>query len=108
MFIAGGVETVSRFGNGAADTGPPNEKFSDARGRSKARGEGGQGSWTPPSGLPDVYLAMGQTAENVREMVLAASGWRAIASMAAATARPSASAGPIAPKETGARLISPA
>ena len=32
--------------------------------------------------------------------VPAASGWRAIASMAAATARPSASAGPIAPKQT--------
>ena len=37
---------------------------------------------------------------SVREMVLAASGWRAIASIAAATARPSASAGPIAPNET--------
>ena len=36
----------------------------------------------------------------VREMVLAASGWRASASIAAATARPSASAGPMAPKAT--------
>jgi acetyl-CoA C-acetyltransferase len=68
IFIAGGVETVSRFGNGAADTGPPNEKFGDARGRTKARSEGGQPSWTPPAGLPDVYIAMGQTAENVREV----------------------------------------
>src|SRR5947209_10795970 len=27
VFIAGGVETVSRFMNGAADTGPTNQKF---------------------------------------------------------------------------------
>ena len=45
----------------------PNAKFSDARSRSKARAEGGQPSWTPPAGLPDVYIAMGQTAENVVE-----------------------------------------
>src|SRR5579859_833280 len=37
---------------------------------------------------------------NVREIVPAASGWRAMASIAAATARPSASAGPMAPNET--------
>ena len=28
---------------------------------------GGQGAWTPPEGLPDIYIAMGQTAENVAE-----------------------------------------
>src|ERR671938_627394 len=33
VFIAGGVETVSRFGNGMADGGPPNEKFKPARSR---------------------------------------------------------------------------
>src|SRR5487761_1176566 len=38
--------------------------------------------------------------KSVRETVPAASGWRAIASMAAATERPSASAGPIDPIET--------
>ena len=37
VFIAGGVETVSRFQYGAADTGPPNEKFGDAHDRTKAR-----------------------------------------------------------------------
>jgi acetyl-CoA C-acetyltransferase len=68
VFVAGGVETVSRFMNGMADGGPANEKFSDARGRSKTRSQGGQPSWTPPTGLPDVYIAMGQTAENVREI----------------------------------------
>ena len=66
VFIAGGVETVSRFQNGAADTGGPNEKFGEARARTKLRTEGGQPTWTPPAGLPDVYIAMGQTAENVR------------------------------------------
>ena len=39
---------------------PPHE-------RTKARAEGGQPKWTPGVGLPDVYIAMGQTAENVRE-----------------------------------------
>jgi acetyl-CoA C-acetyltransferase len=67
VFIAGGVETVSRFQYGAADTGSPNEKFRDARNRTKERTEGGKPAWTPPAGLPDVYIAMGQTAENVRE-----------------------------------------
>jgi acetyl-CoA C-acetyltransferase len=67
VFIAGGVETVSRFGNGMADSGPPNEKFGEARSRTKLRSEGGQPTWTPPTGLSDVYIAMGQTAENVVE-----------------------------------------
>ncbi len=67
VFISGGVETVSRFMNGMADGGPPNEKFRDACRRTKKRSEGGQPKWTPPTGLPDVYIAMGQTAENVVE-----------------------------------------
>jgi len=66
-FVAGGVETVSRFMNGMADGGPANEKFNDARARTKKRSEGGQPAWTPASGLPDVYIAMGYTAENVAE-----------------------------------------
>jgi acetyl-CoA C-acetyltransferase len=70
VFVAGGVETVSRYMSGGtmmADSGPLNDKFSDARARSKQRAEGGQPPWTPPQGLPDVYIAMGQTAENVVE-----------------------------------------
>ena len=67
VFIAGGVETVSRFMNGMSDTGPVNPKFDDARARTKERSEGGKPPWTPGPGLPDVYIAMGQTAENVRE-----------------------------------------
>jgi acetyl-CoA C-acetyltransferase len=67
VFLAGGVETVSRFMNGMADGGPPNERFREARERTKRRSEGGQPEWTPGTGLPDVYIAMGQTAENVVE-----------------------------------------
>ena len=64
-FVAGGVETVSRYLHGAADTGPHNEKFADAEARTAARSEAGSDAWTPPEGLPDIYIAMGQTAENV-------------------------------------------
>src|SRR3954469_13208520 len=67
VFVSGGVETVSRFGNGMADDGPANEKVKAARTRTKERAEGGKGKWTPATGLPDVYIAMGQTAENVVE-----------------------------------------
>jgi len=67
IFISAGVETVSRYMNGAADTGPHNARFSDAEARTAARTGGGQGDWTAPEGLPDAYIAMGQTAENVAE-----------------------------------------
>jgi len=67
IFIAAGVETVSRYMNGAADTGPHNVKFADAEARTALRTGGGQPSWTPAEGLPDAYMAMGQTAENVGE-----------------------------------------
>jgi acetyl-CoA C-acetyltransferase len=65
VFIAAGVETVSRFINGMADSGPHNEKFVQAETRTKERAQGAD-SWEPPTGLPDIYIAMGQTAENVR------------------------------------------
>jgi acetyl-CoA C-acetyltransferase len=68
VFISGGVEAVSRFGNGAADRGPHNERFADAEARTVARSSGEGGDWSPPSGLPDIYIAMGQTAENVAEL----------------------------------------
>ena len=68
IFIAGGVEAVSRFQYGAADRGPHNPQFEAAEARSAARSGGEGGDWTPPTGLPDVYIAMGQTAENVAEL----------------------------------------
>src|SRR5207253_5776813 len=69
VFVAGGVETVSRFKSGMSDGAPGthNPKFADAEARSGDRGGGGQGTWEPLSGLPDIYIAMGQTAENVAE-----------------------------------------
>src|SRR2546426_777715 len=70
VFIAAGVEAVSRFGKGNSDSWPDtqNPKFQDAGLRSMKRSEGGQGPWEPPDGYPDVYIAMGQTAENVAEL----------------------------------------
>ncbi|MDD7811174.1 acetyl-CoA C-acetyltransferase [Mycobacterium sp. CSUR Q5927] len=68
-FISAGVETVSQFGIGAAD-GAPNSKnplFNDAMARSEAAAAGAT-EWHDPradGNLPDVYIAMGQTAENV-------------------------------------------
>jgi len=66
-FVAGGVETVSRYIHGAADSGPHNPKFADAEDRTKSRAGGGAASWSAPEGLPDIYIAMGQTAENVAQ-----------------------------------------
>ena len=70
VFVAGGVETVSRFLKGMSDGLPDthNPQFAEAEDRTTKRNEGGQGDWTPPSGLPDVYIAMGDTAENVAEL----------------------------------------
>jgi acetyl-CoA C-acetyltransferase len=66
VFLAGGVETASRFFFGMAD-GPKNPIFEEAEARSAQRAEGGAPVWSPPAGLPDMYLAMGQTAENVAQ-----------------------------------------
>ncbi|MEI2638582.1 MAG: acetyl-CoA C-acetyltransferase [Microthrixaceae bacterium] len=66
IFVSGGVETASRFFFGMAD-GPKNPIFADAEARSAQRAEGGAPVWTAAEGLPDMYLAMGQTAENVAQ-----------------------------------------
>jgi acetyl-CoA C-acetyltransferase len=66
-FIAAGVETVSRYASGASDVAP-NPIFKTPGERTKARTGGGQGAWTAPHGIADMYIAMGQTAENVREI----------------------------------------
>ena len=71
VFIAAGVEGVSRFmvgGSSDHTPGTQNHKFDESAVRTAARTAGDQGAWTPPSGLPDVYIAMGETAENVAEM----------------------------------------
>ncbi len=67
VFIAAGVETVSRYAHGASDTGPHNAAFAGAEERTKVRAPAVTEPWSPPAGLPDIYIAMGQTAENVAE-----------------------------------------
>jgi len=66
-FVAGGVETVSRYMHGAADSGPHNDLFAEAEARTKQRSSGGADSWQAHEDLADIYIAMGQTAENVAQ-----------------------------------------
>ena len=71
VFIAAGVEAVSRFMVGGSSDHTPNTqnpKFAETHERSVARAAGDQGDWTPATGLPDVYIDMGETAENVAEI----------------------------------------
>jgi acetyl-CoA C-acetyltransferase len=70
VFLAAGVEMVSRFVKGNSDSLPDttNPRFAEAGGRTATRSEGGVESWKPADGLPDIYIAMGQTAENVAEL----------------------------------------
>ena len=51
VFVAGGVETVSRYLHGASDTGPHNPAFADAEARTAER-TGGADTWEPPAGPP--------------------------------------------------------
>jgi acetyl-CoA C-acetyltransferase len=70
VFISAGVEMVSRFVKGNSDSLPDtqNPVFADAQGRVAKTAESGADSWTDPrenGDVPDVYIAMGQTAENL-------------------------------------------
>ncbi|MFF0654458.1 MULTISPECIES: acetyl-CoA C-acetyltransferase [Micromonospora] len=81
VFVSAGVEMVSRYARGNSDTLPPeaqalvgggweNPRFAEARERSAARAQGGAEVWTDPreaGQLPDIYLTMGQTAENLAQ-----------------------------------------
>ncbi len=69
VFVAAGVEMVSRFGKGMADGSPGtmNPRFAQAMERTSRRASGDQEPWAPADGLPDIYIAMGDTAENVAE-----------------------------------------
>lgn len=63
-FISAGVETVSRFPKGSADSWPDtkNPLFSEAQERSAAAAEGAE-EWHDPRAdgkLPDIYIAMGR------------------------------------------------
>ena len=71
VFISGGVECVSRFAKGSSDSLPDtqNPAFDAAKARTKETAET-EAPWRDPrtdGELPDVYIAMGQTAENVAE-----------------------------------------
>ncbi|MGH9124889.1 MAG: acetyl-CoA C-acetyltransferase, partial [Acidimicrobiales bacterium] len=73
VFIAAGVETVSRFVKGSSDGMPDtmNPLFAPAEAVSAERAIGGGGRWQDPredGRVPDVYIAMGQTAENVAQI----------------------------------------
>jgi acetyl-CoA C-acetyltransferase len=72
VFISAGVETVSRFAKGTSDHLPDtkNHLFDGAEERTVELAQGGQ-DWHDPredGHLPDVYIAMGQTAENVARL----------------------------------------
>ncbi|WP_433610751.1 acetyl-CoA C-acetyltransferase [Dactylosporangium sp. CA-139114] len=82
VFISAGVECVSRYARGNSDALPPdaqaavggpwqNPAFADAYARTTKRSEGGADAWHDPredGELPDIYIAMGQTAENLAEV----------------------------------------
>ncbi|WP_422753316.1 acetyl-CoA C-acetyltransferase [Micromonospora sp. WMMD708] len=82
VFVSAGVEMVSRYARGNSDTLPPeaqalvgggweNPRFAEARQRSADRAQGDAEVWTDPreaGQLPDIYLAMGQTAENLAQV----------------------------------------
>jgi acetyl-CoA C-acetyltransferase len=72
IFISAGVETVSRFAKGTSDHWPDtkNHLYDDAIARTEKMAEGGI-DWHDPredGQLPDAYIAMGQTAENVARL----------------------------------------
>jgi acetyl-CoA C-acetyltransferase len=72
VFVSAGVETVSRYVKGSADSLPDtrNPAFDEARARTAAASEGGV-EWHDPrtdERLPDIYIPMGQTAENLAQL----------------------------------------
>jgi acetyl-CoA C-acetyltransferase len=71
VFVSAGVETVSRFAHGNSDTWPDtrNPVFAEAVQRTRERAET-DGEWHDPRAdelLPDIYMPMGQTAENLAQ-----------------------------------------
>ncbi|MDQ0843218.1 MULTISPECIES: acetyl-CoA C-acetyltransferase [unclassified Streptomyces] len=73
VFISAGVEMVSRFVKGNSDSLPDthNPFFAEAEARTAAVAESEGSTWHDPreDGLvPDAYIAMGQTAENLARL----------------------------------------
>lgn len=70
VFISAGVEVVSSFASGSSDGWPDtqNPAFAEAGTRTSKVAESGAETWVDPRStgeLPDIYIAMGQTAENL-------------------------------------------
>lgn len=68
--VAAGVESCSSYAKGEADSIPDtmNPTFQQAQGRTNRLSEKSAKTWTDPRSaglLPDIYIEMGQTAENV-------------------------------------------
>ena len=82
VFVSAGVEMVSRYARGNSDVLPPdaqaavggpwnNPAFLDAKARTDSRTVENTPVWTDPRAdghVPDVYIAMGQTAENLAQI----------------------------------------
>ncbi len=69
-FISAGVEMVSRFMKGNSDSLPDTQNpiYAGTQARSAALSAGGVDGWQDPRDngeIPDVYISMGQTAENL-------------------------------------------
>ena len=72
-YISAGVESVSSYAKGSSDGMPDtqNPLFATAQERSVAEAADGADTWHDPredGELPDVYIAMGNTAENVAQL----------------------------------------
>jgi len=70
VFVSAGVEMVSRYVKGNSDSLPDtkNPRYADAEARTQKASEAGLDEWVDPSSageLPDIYIPMGQTAENL-------------------------------------------
>ena len=70
VYVSAGVECVSRFAKGSSDSWPDtqNPLFDGARERSGKLAADQAGTWHDPredEHIPDIYIAMGQTAENI-------------------------------------------
>ena len=73
VFVSAGVETVSRFEHGSSDSWPNthNPLFAEAEARTASSAAEGATEWHDPredGAVPDVYIAMGQTAENLAQL----------------------------------------
>ncbi len=72
-YISAGVECVSRLVKGSSDSWPDtkNPAFAQAHERTERARAGGDGTWHDPradGNIPDIYMAMGETAENVAKL----------------------------------------